>query len=225
MMRGRFITFEGVDGCGKSTQLHLLADWLGGRLAGGLEVTREPGGTPLGAELRRLLLEARGEDAPVPEAELLLFLADRAQHARRMILPALADGRWVLCDRYSDSTMAYQLAARGLAQGDDARGETRIGDFLRFAECGARPDLTIWLDLPPDEAALRMRARADAGGERTRLDAEKAAFHRKVAQAFAGIAAREPERVARVDAGGGIAAVARRVRRVVAARFGLDAGE
>ncbi len=221
MRRGRFITFEGVDGCGKSTHLHLLADWLGGRLNGALETTREPGGTPLGAELRRLLLEARGEDAPVPEAELLLFLADRAQHARRLILPALAAGRWVLCDRYSDSTMAYQLAARGL----ESEGAASLEPFLRFAECGARPDLTIWLDLPAEEAARRMQARASAGGERTRLDEERAGFHQRVGRAFAAIAAREPERMARVDAAGGIEEVALRVRRVVAARFGLDADE
>jgi len=127
----RLITFEGVDGCGKSTQLQRAAAWLRMR---GCEVvtTFEPGDTALGKSLRGLLLG--GDAMPVAEAELLLFLADRAQHVREVIRPALTSGAWVLCDRYSDSTLAYQLAARRL---DD--GACDLEPMLAFAECGVRP--------------------------------------------------------------------------------------
>ncbi|MDX8402145.1 MAG: dTMP kinase [Mariprofundaceae bacterium] len=216
MRLGRFITFEGIDGCGKTTQLRLLADWL--RHEAGLDVvsTREPGGTPLGAEIRRLLLDADRFGTPVPESELLLFLADRAQHVRRVIQPALASYRWVLCDRFSDSTRAYQLAARGLA------GRAGIDPLLDFATCGVQPDLTLWFDLPPETALTRVQARTRTGGPGNRIDAEAIDFHRRVAASFAAIAAREPGRVIRIDAEGDAEEVALRVRRAVQSRFGLQ---
>jgi dTMP kinase len=151
----KLISFEGVDGCGKSTQLKRAADWLS---AQGQDVvtTFEPGDTTLGAEIRRLLLA--GEFVPVPEAELLLFLADRAQHVQQLIRPALERGAWVLCDRYSDSTLAYQLAARKLGQ-----GAANLKEMLAFAECGVSPALTLWFDVPVSEALKRMQKRVEAG--------------------------------------------------------------
>lgn len=201
----RLITFEGVDGCGKSTQLRLAAEWLRER---GWQVvtTHEPGDSPLGRELRRLLLS--GEFQPVAEAELLLFLADRAQHVREVILPALAAGHWVLCDRYSDSTLAYQLTARKL--GDSGAD---LAAMLAFAKCGVVPGLTLWFDLSVEEALLRMQRRAAGGEKATRLDNEAAIFHERVALAFAcQYAADGGNRISRIDASSDIEAVAADVR-------------
>ena len=208
-MQGRFITFEGVDGCGKSTQLARAMQWLEGQ---GLDVvkTYEPGDTPLGAELRRLLLS--GEHVPEAEAELLMFLADRAQHVRQVIRPTLARGAWVLCDRYSDSTLAYQLAARRL----DAAG---MREMLQFAECGATPACTLWFDLSIDEAMRRMQLRSQEGSKSTRLDDEAASFHQRVGEAFADQYSLEPNRIIRIDAGLDVAGVEQQVRRALSERF------
>jgi len=188
--RGRLITFEGGDGCGKSTQLKLTSEFLKSQ---GWQVltTREPGDTKLGGELRRILLD--GEYRPVPECELLLFLADRAQHVREVIVPALDAGTWVLCDRYSDSTMAYQLAGRKLSDLDG------LGDLLAFAEAGVTPDMTLWLDLPVSEAMRRVRGRTSMGEKSTRLDEEALSFHEKVHGAFAGLHEKY-DRIVRIDA-------------------------
>lgn len=213
--KARLITFEGVDGCGKSTQLRLAAERL--RAAGEAVVTTfEPGDTALGRELRRLLLD--GEFVPVPEAELLLFLADRAQHVREVIAPALARGAWVLCDRYSDSTLAYQLAARQLAD-----QQIPLHALLNFAECGVRPGLTLWFDLSVEQAAARMRQRESSGEAPTRLDDEQAAFHQRVAAAFAQQWQAEPERIARIDADRPIADVHGDVCAALARRLPLSA--
>ena len=144
MTKGRFITFEGGDGSGKTTQLQLTVTWLEKQ---GIDVlqTFEPGDTPLGKEIRHLLLS--GEHTPVPASELLLFLADRAQHVEQVIKPALAAGKWVICDRYTDSTLAYQLAGRKL------EATKILGDMLVWAEQGLTPDKTIWLDLSVEDAA------------------------------------------------------------------------
>jgi len=189
---GRLISFEGGDGCGKSTQLKLTADWLRGQGKDVLE-TRQPGATPLGVEIRSLLLS--GKFVPVPECELLLFLADRAQHVQTVIKPALANGQWVLCDRYSDSTLAYQLAARGLAEGVDLK------PMLAFAEAGCTPQQTFWLDVSAEIALKRVRARTDMGAESTRLDEEALSFHERVHAAFIDICKQYPERMVRLDAG------------------------
>jgi len=189
---GRLISFEGGDGCGKSTQLKLTADWLKQQGKDVLE-TRQPGATPLGVEIRSLLLS--GEFVPVPECELLLFLADRAQHVQTVIKPALANGQWVLCDRYSDSTLAYQLAARGLAEGVDLK------PMLAFAEASCTPQQTFWLDVSAEIALKRVRARTDMGAESTRLDEEALSFHERVHAAFIDICKQYPERMVRVDAG------------------------
>lgn len=212
----KLITFEGVDGCGKSTQLRRAAAWLREQ---GCDVltTFEPGDTPLGKEIRRLLLS--GDFVPVPEAELLLFLADRAQHVREVIQPALASGAWVLCDRYSDSTLAYQFAARRL--GD---AEADLEKMLNFAECGVRPALTLWFDVAVDEAMQRMRKRAEAGEKPTRLDDEAAEFHERVATAFAERFIEEKLlaenlRIARIDAALDIDAVGQQVNAVLMRHF------
>ncbi len=211
MKQGRFISFEGVDGCGKSTQLAMAGAWLGEQ---GLEVvmTREPGDTPLGAEIRKLLLD--GRFVPCAESELLLFLADRAQHVRELVRPALQRGAWVLCDRYSDSTLAYQLAARRLATDGSA-----LRELLELAECGLKPEMTLWFDVPLDIAAGRMRMRQQAGETSTRLDDEAADFHRRVADAFAARHRDEPERVIRIDATADIGDVHDRVRATLAGRW------
>jgi len=195
---GRLITFEGGDGSGKSTQLHMTAEWLR-ELGHEVVVTHEPGDTPLGGEIRRLLLE--GEFTPAPESELLLFLADRAQHVRELIIPALDRGAWVLCDRFSDSTMAYQLAGRKLAELDG------LDDMLKFAESGISPDLTLWFDLPVSEALHRIRSRSSMGEESTRLDEEAQSFHELVHAAFAELHKAHVGRIKRIDASEAIESV------------------
>ena len=175
-MSGRFLVLEGIDGCGKTTQLRHLADWLpsSGLMPPGvsLRVTREPGGTPLGRSLRELLLTPPLEEAPSPTAELLLYAADRAQHVERLIRPALDRGDWVLSDRFSGSTLAYQGEGRGLDR-------QLILDLERIATTGITPDLTLWLDLPPEESLMRRGAQAD-----DRIEAEGEVFLRRVAEGF-----------------------------------------
>ena len=175
-MTGRFLVLEGIDGCGKTTQLRDLADWLpdSGLMPHGatLHCTREPGGTPLGQALRELLLNPPQEAAPAPTAELLLYAADRAQHVEQVIRPALDRGDWVLSDRFSGSTLAYQGYGRGL----DLQ---TIIDLERIATAGISPDITFWLDLPLQESLRRRGARAD-----DRIEAEGEAFLARVAKGF-----------------------------------------
>lgn len=202
---GRLITFEGGDGTGKSTQLRMTGSWL---VEQGCDVlvTHEPGDTPLGLEIRRLLLD--GQHTPVAECELLMFLADRAQHVREVIAPALKAGVYVLCDRYSDSTMAYQLAGRKLADLDG------LDTILQFAELGVTPDLTLWLDLPVSEALHRIRSRTRVGEESTRLDEEKQSFHESVHTAFAELHRTHNNRIVRIDAGESVEAVQANVQSI-----------
>ena len=206
MTTAKFITFEGGDGSGKTTQLSRTVDWLKSQGKDVLQ-TFEPGDTALGKEIRRLLLS--GEHTPVPATELLLFLADRAQHVEKVIKPALAVGQWVVCDRYTDSTLAYQLAGRALEDNQTLR------DMLTWAECGLSPDVTIWLDLPVADAALRMQARESSGEVANRLDHEKKAFHEAVYHAFASIQKENPQRMKCIDARGDIAQVQQDIREVL----------
>lgn len=209
-MSGHFITFEGIDGCGKTTQRGLTAAWLRGL---GHEVVEsfEPGDTALGKEIRALLLG--GTHVPAAETELLLFLADRTQHVREVILPALERGAVVLCDRYTDSTRAYQLAGRALDAGTLDR--VRLEEMLRIAELGAAPELTLWFDLPVAAAFERMRARVAGGEAASRFDRERQAFHEKVRQGFIGIHTLQPRRVQRVDASGDAGAIQLQVRELL----------
>jgi dTMP kinase len=190
-MAGAFITFEGIDGCGKSTQLRLLANKLSAR---GLNVvsTREPGGTPLGQKLRAALLDVREEVDPL--TELLVFAADRAQHVRKFLLPALAAERIVLSDRYADATVAYQGAGRGFEPG-------LIQEIVQLATDGLKPDLTLLFDLSVAESVVRTRRRV-AAKNTDRLDIENAEFHNRVRNSYLEIAQANPERIKLIDARG-----------------------
>lgn len=185
-MNGIFITFEGGDGAGKTTQAELLAGWLAAR---GIEVvrTREPGGTALGAALRELLLHGEHIDE---RAEALLYAADRAQHVATVVRPAIARGAAVVQDRYIDSSLAYQGAGRPL----DLAEVRRISEW---ATAGLWPQLTVLLDVAPELAEQR---RAATGEQADRLESEAAEFHRAVRDAFLGLAATEPDRFLVLDA-------------------------
>jgi len=192
VQRGRFLTFEGVEGCGKSTQIELLASTLRDR---GVEVvaTREPGGTELGEALRAVLLDPAHR--PVPLAELLMLEAARAQLVAKVVEPSLAAGRWVLADRFADSSTAYQGGARGLG--------VELVERLNAAACGGlRPDRTVLLDLPVERALARARGRASTTAANRRFEDEELAFHEAVAAGYRGLATREPQRVVVVDAAG-----------------------
>lgn len=192
-MAGAFITFEGIDGCGKSTQLRLLAAEL---RALGMRVvaTREPGGTPLGQKLRAALLDVQEQVDPL--AELLVFAADRAQHVRKHLLPALEGDQIVLSDRYADATVAYQGAGRGF----DAK---LIQEIVELATGGLKPDLTLLFDLSVDESAVRTRRRV-ASKRTDRLDSEDREFHMRVRDAYVEIAKAEPDRFRVIDARGSL---------------------
>ena len=205
MSRGLFITLEGGDGVGKSTQAALLEEWLTGR---GRTVvrTREPGGTDAGVEIREIVLHHRGDIAP--RAEALLYAADRAHHVATVVRPALSRGEVVLQDRYLDSSVAYQGAGRVL----DAQ---QIRDLSLWAAEGLLPDLTILLDLDEDAA----RARLDRSRTRyDRLEAERSDFHARVRAAYLGLAEDEPDRFLVVDAGRPVDEIAAEIRERLADR-------
>lgn len=203
-MTGLFITLEGGDGSGKSTQAKLLTDWLEGQGHTVLR-SREPGGTDVGVEIREIVLHHRGEIAP--RAEALLYAADRAHHISTKVRPALERGEIVVQDRYLDSSVAYQGAGRVLG-GNDVR------ELSLWAAEGLLPDLTILLDL--DETAARSRLNA-ANKRFDRLEAEKGEFHAKVRAAFLDLAAAEPDRFIVVDAAAAPEAIAAVIRERVAA--------
>ncbi len=190
MTRGGFVTFEGGDGSGKSTQLRRLAARL---RAEGRDVveTREPGGTPLAERIRALLLESRADfEGPGPWSEAFLMEAARADLVERVIRPALAEGRIVLCDRYGDSTLAYQGGGRGL----DA---SQLEAMNRAATGGLEPDVTLWFDLDP-AAGLARRAAAEGGDNR--IDREPLSFHVRVRECYRKLAAAAPRRFVLLDA-------------------------
>jgi dTMP kinase len=204
------VTFEGGEGAGKSTQIERLA---GALRAAGIDplVTREPGGTPGAEQIRTLLLEGAPERW-LPLTEVLLLLAGRHDHVVRRIAPALTAGRWVLCDRFIDSTRVYQ----GIA---GAVGEAVI-DRLHDAVLGdLRPDLTVVLDVP---VAMGLRRRAASGQHR--YEQMTSAFHEQVREGFLAVARAAPERCAVIDASGPADAVAGEIRALVARRFGVDLG-
>ena len=208
-MPGTFITFEGIDGSGKSTQLRLLGNFLRANGCDAL-LTREPGGTALGLRLRAALLDAMEEVDPL--TELLVFAADRAQHVRRMLRPALAAGRVVISDRYADATVAYQGAGRGFSP-------ELISQIVQLATEGLKPDLTLLFDLSIDESTSRT-ARRSAGKNagkvpRDRLDIEHADFHTRVRDAYLQIALKEPERVKLIDTSGPVERTQERVREII----------
>jgi dTMP kinase len=202
-----FISFEGIEGCGKSTQVRLVAERLGPRAV----ETREPGGTLIGQALRDIVLDPRTQ-ALSPVAELLIYFADRAQHVAEVIRPALAEGRIVLCDRHVESSLAYQGYGRGLPL--DA-----IRALGRLAAGGLRPDAIVLVDVPVALGLSRARRR----GASDRLEAEELAFHERVRAGYDALAAQEPERWLRVDGSGPEREVFEAVWRGLARR-GLVAG-
>ncbi|GAB6125188.1 dTMP kinase [Humidesulfovibrio idahonensis] len=208
-----FITFEGIEGTGKSTQIALLKarlEALGRRV----HLTCEPGGSRIGAELRRVLLSLENRDL-CPRAELFLYLADRAQHVAQVIRPALANGEIVLCDRFADSTVAYQAYGRGL----DAE---LLHGLNTLAVDGLWPDLTILLDIDPAVGLTRAVNRNKAEGKTVaegRFEAESLAFHTSVREGYKALALRFPERIKLVDASGGVDEIAAAVRAQVESRL------
>lgn len=185
--KGVFITFEGIEGCGKSTQVKLLERRLR-RLHIPVVATREPGGTPIGKTIRKTLLDARNT-AISPMTELLLYAADRAQHVKEVVRPGLLEGKWVLCDRFMDATEAYQ----GWARGQDTRLIRMINDLVIM---GIRPDLTFLLDLPVEiglERALRRNSVSKVSTQ-DRFEREQLSFHRKVRKAYLRLARGEKDR-------------------------------
>ncbi|UPL09672.1 dTMP kinase [Microbacterium sufflavum] len=201
--RGAWITLEGGDGSGKTTQANVLADWL--EQSGRTVVrTREPGGSEVGTLIREIVLHHRGDIAP--RAEALLYAADRAHHVETVVRPALARGEVVLQDRYLDSSVAYQGAGRVL---DPAE----VRDLSLWAAEGALPDLTVLLDLDPAAARTRLDS-ADKPFDR--LEAEQAEFHERVREAYLDLAAAEPERFLVLDAAQQPEAIAERIRARVA---------
>lgn len=193
-MRGKFITFEGGEGCGKSTQIRLLEAALA-RCGKTVLLTREPGGTPLNERLRPLIKEELA-DPPVDKCELLLFLAARAQLVEKVIRPRLEAGAWVICDRFCDSTLAYQGYGRGM----DMR---TVEELNRFACGGLKPDLTLLLDLPLELAGARRRAReAGTGTAADRIELAGDGFHERIRNGFLELQRQDPGRIRLIDAAG-----------------------
>ncbi|MDO8886423.1 dTMP kinase [Candidatus Oleimmundimicrobium sp.] len=188
MHRGTFITLEGIEGCGKTTQMNLLADYLRSKKIDVL-ITREPGGTKIGDEIRKILLnpEAKGMDY---RAEVLLYIASRAQHVSEVIAPALEEGKFVLCDRYVDSTLAYQGFGRGLPL-------NKLIDINRWATQDINPHLTIFLYYPTEDGLKRATIK-----ESDRMEQESIEFHRRVQDGFLKLAQLYSERYRIVDATG-----------------------
>lgn len=207
--RGFFITFEGIEGSGKTTQMHRLAHHL---LAYGHKrlMTREPGGTPAGEAIRRLLLTTK-VDGVRATAELYLYLAARAQHLEEVVLPALAKGRIVLCDRFSDATVAYQGYGRGLDLG-------LVKRLVATAARGVRPDLTILLDLDPRVALARLVNRQI----NNRMDREAIDFHRRVRRGYLALARANPSRIKVVAADQGFMRITDEITHVAAKVLRVD---
>jgi dTMP kinase len=202
---GTFITFEGIDGSGKSTQLRLVSTFLKGLGCEAL-VTREPGGTTIGLRLRAALLDAQEEVDPL--TELLVFAADRAQHVRRILRPALQAGRVVISDRYADATVAYQGAGRGFKA-------DLVEEIVRLATEGLVPDLTLLFDLPVSESTNRTTRRSNVRNKLDRLDIEHRDFHERVRKAYLQIAAAQPERVKVIDSSGAVEDTQERLKSIL----------
>jgi len=202
-MRGKFITFEGIDGAGKSTHIAAIVDLV---RAHGLSVvaTREPGGTPLGEKLRELLLS----EPMHLETEALLMFAARREHLARVIEPALARGDWVICDRFSDATYAYQGGGRGL-------DKSKLAALERWVHGHLQPDLTFLFDLAPALAGQRIAAQ---GRELDRFEQERADFHSRVRAAYLERAAQAPERIVVINADQALGAIRQQVEDAVLRR-------
>ena len=205
-----FITFEGIDGCGKTTQFRMLAQWLRDRGKDVVE-TVEPGGTEIGRQIRKILLDPASADME-PRTELLLYFASRAQNVDQVIRPALDSGRIVLCDRFTDSTLVYQGCGRGL--------DTQVVlDLDRIACRGLKPDMTLLIDIDAETSLLRAKRRNErVGPAESRIDEEGAAFHERVRQGYLALAKAEPDRIVVIDGAAGISEVGQRIREALGVR-------
>jgi len=204
MSRGRFITLEGIEGAGKSTVARIVSEWLTAR---GIpsRVTREPGGTPLAERVRNIVLE-RGSEAVSPQAETLLMFAARSIHVENLIRPALARGEWVVCDRFTDATRAYQGYGRGM----DAAW---IEQLAAVVHGDLQPDCTLLLDLPVEVGLHRARGRSGQAADR--FEAEVEEFFERVRNGYLLLARKDPRRVRIIDAAAPLAAVTEQVTRVL----------
>lgn len=210
--RGLFVTFEGMDGCGKTTQFRLLGQWLRDRGKQVVE-TVEPGGTAIGQQIRRILLDPASADLQ-PRAELLLYFASRAQNVDQVIRPALETGRIVLCDRFTDSTLVYQGCGRGL---DTAA----VKDLDRIACQGLKPDITFLIDIDLETSLMRARRRNERTGKsESRIDEEGVAFHERVRQGYLALAKSDPDRIVLIEGRAPIALVAQRIQEALEQRTG-----
>jgi dTMP kinase len=198
--RGRFITLEGIEGSGKTTQAALLRDFLTSK-GHDVVITREPGGSPIAEKIREILLDPRNLKM-VPLAELFLYEASRTQHVAEVIRPALEAGRWVLCDRFFDASTAYQGNARGL-------GMKMVAELNLVATSGLVPDLTLVLDLPVEVGLKRLARSPD------RIESETLDFHERVRQGYLEMAEGDPSRIKVVDASGTIDDIHVRIRGTV----------
>lgn len=209
---GYFITFEGVEGCGKTTQIRLLSELMSRR---GMHtvLTREPGGCPIADKIRTILLDAENR-ALSPLAELMLYAAARAQHVTEIISPALEAGKIVLCDRFCDATLAYQSFGRGI--------DRAVIDTLNLHACqGVSPDLTVLVDCDPQTGLERARRRIEAtsGPREERFELEELAFHQRVRDGYRQLAAEQPDRFLVIDGAGSIEDIFAAISRQVLARI------
>lgn len=212
---GYFITFEGVEGCGKTTQIKLLAERLN-ECGFTATLTREPGGCPIADQIRTILLDAENR-AMTPMTELMLYAAARAQHVNDIIVPALNSGGIVLCDRFCDATIAYQSFGRGIDR-------PAIDTLNRQACQGVTPDLTILIDCDPSLGLGRARSRIEAcsGPREERFELEELTFHRRVREGYCHLAVQEPERFVVIDGAGTLEAIALKISAAVLARIPED---
>jgi dTMP kinase len=215
-MKSAFITFEGIEGTGKTTQIRRVADWLRSKDIAFIQ-TREPGGCFIADQIRAVLLDSKNT-ALSPEAELLLYLASRAQHVTEVVRPALDANKIVLCDRFADATQAYQGYARGL-------GSDLVSDINRYATGGLTPDLTLLLDIPVETGLARARRRADAieddSDKEDRFEKEHLDFHQRVREGYLAIARSHADRVLILDAAGSEDEVFHRVQRALGEFLGI----
>jgi dTMP kinase len=206
MDNSRFITTEGTEGAGKTSAIATIRDWLSAR-GGEVVVTREPGGTALGEELREVLLTQR-EAGMAAETEALLMFAARAEHLEQVIRPALNAGQWVICDRFTDASLAYQGGGRGL-------GVARVAGLADWLHDGLTPGLTLWLDLPVTVGLARAAGRSRPD----RFESEQVRFFESVRAAYAELARREPARIQRIDASQSEPVVQATITAILAAHY------
>lgn len=204
-----FLTFEGIEGCGKTSQAKLLGETLR-EMNIPIHVTREPGGTRIGDQIRKILLHSENTDM-TPLAELLLYEASRAQHVQEVIRPNIENGIHVLCDRYGDASIAYQGAGRALTA-------SLVREANRLATGGLQPDVTLLIDIPPEVGLSRARARNlrfDFALEEGRFEEEDIRFHRKVREGYLQLAQEEPDRFRVIDGSGSVEDVQQKIREIV----------